>query len=88
MWHRSLVGLDLLEQLPAVVFRQVQVEQDQVGPRCALVCTALVEEVQPFLAIVGDVKVVVDLVVLERFPGDELVAGIVLDQEDVDGSSS
>ena len=31
---------------------------------------------------------VADLVVLERFPGDELVAGIVLDQEDVDGSSS
>jgi hypothetical protein len=33
------------------------------------------------------VKVVVDLVVLERFPGDELVAWIVLDQQDVDGSS-
>ena len=30
-------------------------------------------------------KIVPDLVVLERFPGDELVAGIVLDQQDVDG---
>ena len=88
MWHRSLVGLDLLEQLPAVVLRQVQVEQDQVRPRRAFVCTALVKEVQALLAVVRDVKVVVDLVVLERFPGDELVAGIVLDQQDVDGSSS
>ena len=48
--------------------------------------TAPVEEIQSFLTIVGDMKDVADLVVLECFPRDELVAGIVLDQQDLDGS--
>ena len=78
------VGLDLLQQLPAVVLRQVQVEQDQVGPRGVLEGAALVEEVQALLAVVGDVQVVLDLVVLEGFPGDQLVARVVLDEQDVD----
>ena len=39
--------------------------------------TALIEEVQPFLTIVGDMKDVADLVVLECFPRDELVASSI-----------
>ena len=84
MWQRFGIGLDLLQQLPPVVLRQVQVEQDQVGPGRVVVGAALVQEVQTLLAVVRDVQVVLDLVVLERFPRDQLVAGIVLDEQDVD----
>ncbi len=80
MWLRSGSDLDLLEQLAAVVFRQVQVEQHQVGPRRILKGTAPIQEVQAFLAVVRDMEGVLDLVVLERFPGDQLVPGIILDQ--------
>ena len=66
-----VVVLDLLEQLPAVVLRQVQIEQDQVGPWRTFVRTPLVEEVEPFLTIVRDVKVVVDLVVLTTSSAEE-----------------
>ena len=88
MWHRSLSDLIFSSSCLPSYFGQVQVEQDQVRPRGALVGTALVKEVQALLTVVRDVKVVVDLVVLERFPRDELVAGIVLDQQDVDRASS
>ena len=85
--HQIGIGLDLLEQLTTVVLRQVEVQQDQVGTRRVGERTAPVQEVQPLLAVVGDVQVVLDLVVLERFPGDQLVARIVLDQQHVDGSA-
>src|SRR4051812_46051271 len=72
------VGLDLLEQLPAVVLRQVQVEQNQVWPGCVRERAASIEEVEALFAVVGHVEVVLDLVVLEGFPCDELVTRVVL----------
>ena len=80
MWQRSGSFFDPLEQLAAVVFRQVQIEQHQVGPRRILMGAALVQEVQPLLAVVGDVQLVPDLVVLKGFSGDQLVSGIILDE--------
>ena len=88
IWHRSRIGLDLFQQLPTVVFRQVQVEQDQVGPWRILVRSASVEEVQPLFAVMGDMQGVVDLVVLERFPCDQLIARVVLDEQHIDRSAS
>ena len=49
--------------------------------------TAPVKVVEPFLPIVRDVEPVLELVVLERFQGDELVARVVLDEQDVDCSA-
>src|SRR6202021_1054345 len=45
------IGFDLFEQLVAVVFRQVQVEQDQIRPLRALMRTASVEIVKTFLSV-------------------------------------
>ncbi|NCL78102.1 hypothetical protein AIIKEEIJ_05600 [Rhodococcus sp. YH1] len=49
------------------------------------VLAALVQEVQRLLAVADDVQLVADLVVLEGLTGHQLVARVVLDQEDVDG---
>ena len=78
------IGFDLFKQLVAVVFRQVQVEQDQIRPWRALMRTALVKVIETFLSIVGNTQGVLNLVVFEGFPSDEDVSGIVFDEQDVD----
>lgn len=60
------VGFDLLQNLPAVVFRQVEVEQDQVWTRRFGVRALAVEEFERLLAVVRDMQGVADPVVLER----------------------
>jgi hypothetical protein len=47
------VGFQYFEDLPAVVFGQVEVEQDEVGSRGVVVLTAAVEKVQAFCAVAG-----------------------------------
>ncbi len=87
MWAQVGVGLDRLQQLPAVVPRQIQVEQDEVRSRRIRMDTAPVEKIQTFLTVAGDMQSVLDLVVGERFTGYQLVPRIVLDQQDVDHSA-
>src|SRR6185369_10334375 len=81
------IGLDLLEQLSAVVLRQIQIEQDQVGPASIFERASSVEKVKALLAIVGDVQSVLDLVVFERFPCDQLITRVVFYQKHVDHSA-
>ena len=78
------VRLDLLQDLPPVVLGQVEVEQDQVDLRRGGVRAAAVQEVQGLFAVPRHVQPVADLVVLERFPGHQLVAGVVLNEQDFD----
>src|SRR4029078_11578249 len=79
-----LVGLDLLEHLAAVLAREVEVQQYEVRPRGALVPVAAVEEVERLHAVGHDVQRVVDLVELEPLLDQDDVAGVVLDEQDVD----
>src|ERR1700733_957818 len=81
------IGFDLFKQLVAIVFRQVQVEQDQIRPCRALIRTALVEVVQTLLSTAGNTQSVVNLVVFEGFPSDEDVSGIVFDEQDIDSAA-
>ena len=81
------IGLDLLQQLTPVVFGQVQVEQDEVGPRRVGELAPPVEVVEAFFSVVRDMEPVLELVVLERFSGDELVTRVVLDEQNVDCSA-
>src|SRR5690606_29317141 len=79
------IALDLLQDLAAVVLGQVEVQQDQVGAGLVGVLAPLVEEVERLQPVADHVQVVAYLVVLERLPRDELVAGVVLDEEHFDG---
>ena len=78
------IGLDLLQDLPPVVLGQVQVEQDQVGGRRGGMRPAAVQEVQCLFPVPGHVEAIADLVVLEGFPGHQLVARVILDEQDFD----
>ena len=80
MWHRSASDLIFSSNCLPSYFGRFRSSRIRSGRGASLVRAAPVQEVQSLLAVVGDMEVVVDLVVLERFPGDELVAGIVLDQ--------
>src|SRR3954451_8062710 len=83
--HAQLgVVLELGQHLAAVAAREVQVEQDQAGPRRVGVLALLAQELQRLLAVVDDVEAVADLVVLERLLGHQDVAVVVLDQQHVD----
>src|SRR6202012_2429195 len=78
------IGFDLFKQLVAVVLRQVQVEQNQIGPWHALVRSTLIQIIETFLPVACDTQSVVNLVVFEGFPSDEDVSGIVFDEQDLD----
>ena len=58
--RRSEIALDLGEDGVAVHLGQVEVEQDEVGPRRFEVAVTLVEEVQRLFAVVDDVQGAVD----------------------------
>src|SRR5712672_1651289 len=83
--HKPLVGLDLLEHLAAVLLRQVEVEQDDVGLGRVLVGSAPVQEVERLDAVLDPVEVVVHLALLQRLARQARVSEIVLDQEDLHG---
>src|ERR1700722_591392 len=82
------IGLELFKQLVAVVFRQVQVEQDQIRPWRMLMITALVKVIKTFLSVACNTQSVVNLVMFEGFPSDEDVSGIVFDKQDLDRATS
>src|SRR2546421_2284655 len=81
-----LVVLDLFEDLPAVPPRQVEVEQDQVGPDRVRERSLQAQVGQRLDTVVDHPQRVVDQVLLERLPRHEDVAGIVLDEQHLDRS--
>src|ERR1043165_8606588 len=86
MWQRSTSDLIFSNNcLPSYFgrFRSRRVRFRSAAPSQG---APPIQKVQAFLAVAGNVQVVLDLVVLEGFPGDELVTGIVFDQQDVNGS--
>src|SRR5205085_6225732 len=85
---QALVGLDLLQYFAAVLLRQVEVEQDDVRPRRIAILAAPVEEFHRFDTVLHPVQRVVDLAFLQRFARQSLVAGVVLDEQDLDGGTS
>src|SRR5687768_3771424 len=78
------VGLDLLEHLAPVLLRQVEVEQDDVGPRHVLVLALLAQELHRLDPVLDGVQVAVHLAFAQRFLGQAHVARVVLDQQDLD----
>src|SRR5262245_51041042 len=80
------VGFELPENLQAAAAGQVEVEQDQGGPchRCEGVGVA--QEAHRLLAISYDVQLQAKVMLLEGVPGQQHVAGVVLDQENFDGA--
>jgi hypothetical protein len=80
-------GSDLIcsRILASVIFRQVEVEQNQVDSGRIRILAAPVKEVQRLLPVTDHVQPIVELVVLESLARHELVARIFLDQQDLDG---
>jgi hypothetical protein len=81
---QAVIGLDDFQNLATVVLRQVEVEPNEIGPRRISKATAPMEENQPRLAGAHDMQRIRDFALLKGFPGDELVSGVVLDQQDND----
>src|SRR6266850_1400010 len=78
------VALDLLEHFAPVLLRQVEVEQDDVRAHRIGESALAAQELHGFHAVLHPVQVAVDLALLERLPRQALVAGVVLDQQDLD----
>jgi hypothetical protein len=78
------IALDLTEHLAPVHAGQVEVEQDEVRARRRGVGVLLAEEPHRLDPVGHVVQRVPDVVVLERLADHELVAGVVLDEQDVD----
>src|SRR5699024_9419493 len=76
---------DLLEDLAAVLARQIEVEQDQVGAGSVDELALTAQETESFDAVGNHVQPVAHLVFLERLLGHQDVAGVVLDQQHLDG---
>src|SRR4029077_7277765 len=83
--HQIGIGFQNLQNLTTVVFREIQVEQDQARLWCIFERAPSIQEVQPFLAVMGDIESVSDLVVRESFPSDQLVHRVVLNQQNING---
>src|ERR1043165_7565309 len=86
MWQSSTSDLIFSNNCLPSYFGRFRSSRIRSGARRTFEGAAPIQKVQAFLAVAGNVQVVLDLVVLEGFPGDELVTGIVFDQQDVNGS--
>src|ERR1051325_1709818 len=90
--HRNaaqmLIGLDLLQHFAAVLLRQVQVEQDDVGARRILVLAALVQKLHGVDTVLRPVQLVIDLAFLQRLARQALIARVVLHQQDLNGRAA
>ena len=82
---RTLVGPQAFEYLEPVHPGQLEIEQYQlrhdggVPPRVGAACEQVIESLDP---IVGHHDLVTDAGLLERPQGEQLVVGVVLDEED------
>ena len=81
---QRLIGLDLLEQLPSVLARKIQVQQDEVDGRSVGVAVAPEQEFSRLLPVAHDVEMTVHEPVPQRLPHQTHVPGIVLDHQDLD----
>jgi hypothetical protein len=81
---RRSVVLDLGQHLAAVLAGQVEVEQDEVRARRALVLALAAQELDRLHAVGDDAQRVVDLVVLEGLADEDDVPRIVLHEQDLD----
>ncbi len=85
--HRDVsqlgVSLHGLQQLTSVVFQEIQVEQDQIRAGRVAVGAAAVQKIQSFLTVPRHMQDAGDRALLECFPGDQLIARVILDQQDI-----
>jgi hypothetical protein len=77
------VGLDLGQDLQPGAPGQVEDEQDEVGPGATALPPGAAQVVQGLDAVAGDVQPPVDVALMERLTGDDDVALVVLDEEDL-----
>ena len=82
--RRSASSLTSARTSPAVLAGEVEVEQHEVGARRVGVLALAAQELERLDAVGDDVQRVVDLVVLERLADEDHVAGVVLDEQDLD----
>src|ERR1035441_7675412 len=77
-----VIGLDLRQHLAAILLRQVEVEQDQIGPRRRCKLAFPPEVGYGFDPIPGDAQIVPQPVRAERLPGQAHIGRVVLYEED------
>lgn len=82
------IGLDLREDLAAILPREVQVEQDEIRPGGVGMRPRPQEEGQGGQPILDHVQAIPHLALLEGFHGEANIAGIVLDQQDLDRTAA
>src|SRR5689334_10859882 len=80
------VGLEVGEGFQATAAGQVEVEQDQGGPRRASEATGAAHEPYRLLAVANDVQLHIQMMLGECFPGQQHVPGVVFDQENLGGA--
>src|SRR5215831_3621181 len=80
-------ALDLGQHLAPVLARQVQVEQDQVRSDLIAIGRLLPQHLQGLLAILCNMQTVGELAVLQRDLRQQHVAFVVLDQQQLRGST-
>src|SRR5215218_2853781 len=76
------VAADLLEHLEPVLLREVEVEQDEVGPRRARVLALVAQERERLLAVRHRRQLDGHVGLAQRLARQAHVAGVVLDQQD------
>ena len=80
------IGFQFRQHLPAVLARQIQVQQDQVGPRGAGVRIPPVQEFHRLDAVFHMAEIARNPPRLQGFDGEVRIARTVLDEENLDGS--
>jgi hypothetical protein len=80
------VGLEFAEDLQAAAARQVEVQHDQGRPWHASEVIGAAQEPHGRLAVADDVQLQAQVMVLEGFPGQQHVSGVVFDQENIGGA--
>jgi hypothetical protein len=80
-----VVGFHIGQDLQTAAARQVQVEQDQPWPGNIGEVAGAAQELYGLLAVAHHMQGVVCPVVRKGFGGQERIAGVVFDQQDVGG---
>jgi len=71
------------EDFESVRFGELEIEKDQVGLGCVIKLALPVKKVQCLLAIVGEVKVALELTLAHGTLDDHHVVLVILDNQDV-----
>ena len=78
------IVLNLRQDLAAVLFGEVEVEQNQIRTRAISVLALLPQEGHGLHAVGDDVDVIAQLAFLEGFLGQAHVPGVIFDQQKLD----